>query len=104
MPGRTCWYTVVDGTARLCAMNLLLHGIGTPSDKSLVTVAEALRGDPGLRVDVIAANPPFGRKSSMTMVNEAREAEREDLVVVRDDFWASTSNKQLNFLSTSRRC
>ena len=49
-------------------------------------------------MDVIAANPPFGRKSSMTMVNEAGEAEREDLVVVRDDFWASTSNKQLNFL------
>ena len=91
-------WEIVDGTARLCAMNLLLHGIGTPSGKSLVTVADALRGDPGLRVDVIAANPPFGRKSSMTMVNEAGEAEREDLVVVRDDFWASTSNKQLNFL------
>lgn len=91
-------WEIVDGTARLCAMNLLLHGIGTPTGKSLVTVADALRGDPGLRVDVIAANPPFGRKSSMTMVNEAGEAEREDLVVVRDDFWASTSNKQLNFL------
>jgi len=91
-------WEIVDGTARLCAMNLLLHGIGTPSGKSLVSVADALRGDPGLRVDVIAANPPFGRKSSMTMVNEAGEAEREDLVVVRDDFWASTSNKQLNFL------
>ncbi len=91
-------WEIVDGTARLCAMNLLLHGIGTPNGKSLVTVADALRGDPGLRVDVIAANPPFGRKSSMTMVNEAGEAEREDLVVVRDDFWASTSNKQLNFL------
>jgi len=63
-----------------------------------VTVADALRADPGVRVEVIAANPPFGRKSSMTMVNEAGEAEREDLVIVRDDFWASTSNKQLNFL------
>ncbi len=91
-------WEIVDGTARLCAMNLLLHGIGTPSGKSLVSVADSLRGDSGLRVDVIAANPPFGRKSSMTMVNEAGEAEREDLVVVRDDFWASTSNKQLNFL------
>lgn len=91
-------WEIVDGTARLCAMNLLLHGIGTPTGPSLVTVADSLRGDPGLRVDVIAANPPFGRKSSMTMVNEAGEAEREDLVVVRDDFWASTSNKQLNFL------
>ena len=91
-------WEIVDGTARLCAMNLLLHGIGTPNGKSLVTVADALRGDPGLRVDVIAANPPFGRKSSMTMVNEAGESERDDLVIVRDDFWASTSNKQLNFL------
>ena len=91
-------WEIVDGTARLCAMNLLLHGIGTPNGKSLVTVADALRADPGVRVDVIAANPPFGRKSSMTMVNEAGEAEREDLVIVRDDFWASTSNKQLNFL------
>ena len=91
-------WEIVDGTARLCPMNLLLHGIGTPDGKSLVTVADALRGDPGLRVDVIAANPPFGRKSSMTMVNEAGGAEREDLVIVRDDFWASTSNKQLNFL------
>ncbi len=51
-----------------------------------------------MRVEVIAANPPFGRKSSMTMVNEAGEAEQEALVIVRDDFWASTSNKQLNFL------
>ena len=91
-------WEIVDGTARLCAMNLLLHGIGTPNGDSLVTVADSLRGDPGVRVDVIAANPPFGRKSSMTMVNEAGEAEREDLVIVRDDFWASTSNKQLNFL------
>jgi type I restriction enzyme M protein len=91
-------WEIVDGTARLCAMNLLLHGIGTPVGESLVTVADALRADPGVRVDAIAANPPFGRKSSMTMVNEAGEAEREDLVIVRDDFWASTSNKQLNFL------
>jgi type I restriction enzyme M protein len=91
-------WEIVDGTARLCAMNLLLHGIGTPNGRSLVTVADALGGDPGLRSDVIAANPPFGRKSSMTMVNEVGETAREDLVVVRDDFWASTSNKQLNFL------
>jgi type I restriction enzyme M protein len=34
----------------------------------------------------------------MTFVNVQGETEREDLVIVRDDFWASTSNKQLNFL------
>ena len=91
-------WEIVDGTARLCAMNLLLHGIGTPNGDTLITVGDALRADTGVRVDIVAANPPFGRKSSITMVNEAGEAEREDLVVVRDDFWASTSNKQLNFL------
>jgi type I restriction enzyme M protein len=91
-------WEIVDGTARLCAMNLLLHGIGTPSGKSLITVSDALRALPDARVDVVVANPPFGRKSSMTMVNEVGESEREELVVVRDDFWASTSNKQLNFL------
>jgi type I restriction enzyme M protein len=91
-------WEIVDGTARLCAMNLLLHGIGTPDGESLVTAADALRASPKDKYDLVAANPPFGRKSSMTMVNAAGEAEREDLVVVRDDFWASTSNKQLNFL------
>ena len=34
----------------------------------------------------------------MSVVNTEGEAEREDLVIVRDDFWASTSNKQLNFV------
>ena len=34
----------------------------------------------------------------MTFVSDEGEVEREDLVVVRDDFWASTSNKQLNFV------
>ena len=31
-------------------------------------------------------------------VNGAGRAEKQSLTVVRDDFWASTSNKQLNFL------
>src|SRR5207253_9312361 len=43
-------------------------------------------------------NPPFGKKSSVLVVNEEGESEREALTVVRDDFWASTSNKQLNFV------
>ena len=50
-------WEIVDGTARLCAMNLLLHGIGTPNGVSLVTVADALRADTGVRVEVVAANP-----------------------------------------------
>ncbi|CAN5608154.1 hypothetical protein BH20ACT21_BH20ACT21_12290 [soil metagenome] len=31
-------------------------------------------------------------------MNELGEREEESLVVVRDDFWAFTSDKQLNFL------
>jgi type I restriction enzyme M protein len=47
---------------------------------------------------VVLTNPPFGRKSSVLVINEEGEQEREALTVVRDDFWATTSNKQLNFL------
>ncbi len=43
-------------------------------------------------------NPPFGKKSSVTIVNEAGDTSKESLIINRDDFWASTSNKQLNFL------
>jgi type I restriction enzyme M protein len=34
----------------------------------------------------------------MTIVNDAGESSKESLVINRDDFWASTSNKQINFL------
>jgi type I restriction enzyme M protein len=89
-------WEIVDNTARLCVMNLYLHGIG--GDESPITVADSLAADPGERFDMVLTNPPFGRKSSVSVVNEAGDQERESLVVVRDDFWASTSNKQLNFL------
>jgi type I restriction enzyme M protein len=59
---------------------------------------DSLRADPGDRYDIVLTNPPFGRKSSVLVVNEAGEEERQALTVVRDDFWASTSNKQLNFV------
>jgi len=60
-------YELVNATARVCAMNLLLHGIG--SEKSVpVVVGED------------------GRTSS------------EKDTIERDDFWATTSNMQLNFV------
>lgn len=89
-------WEIVDNTARLCAMNLLLHGIG--SDQTPVRVEDALKGDPGDRFDVVLSNPPFGKKSSVQFVNDAGDEEAEDLTIVRDDFWASTKNKQLNFV------
>ena len=91
-------WEIVDNTARLCAMNLLLHGIAAADAESPLRVDDALKADPGDRFEMVLTNPPFGRKSSVTVVGADGEAKREDLTVVRDDFWASTSNKQLNFV------
>ena len=91
-------WEIVDNTARLAAMNLLLHGIEAPDSDSPVHVDDALRADPGQRFDMVLTNPPFGKKSSVTIVNDEGKAERMSLAVVREDFWASTSNKQLNFV------
>jgi type I restriction enzyme M protein len=91
-------WEIVDAAARLCVMNLLLHGIGAEDAESPIRVDDSLKSDPGERFEMVLTNPPFGRKSSIAYVNEEGESEREDLVVLRDDFWASTSNKQLNFL------
>jgi type I restriction enzyme M protein len=91
-------WEIVDATARLCVMNLLLHGIGAEDAGSPIEVDDALKALPSDRFEMVLTNPPFGRKSSISFVNEEGEKSREDLVVVRDDFWASTSNKQLNFV------
>src|SRR5713101_3997177 len=92
---------IVDGVTRLCAMNLFLHGVGpTSADEGdpPVRTDDSLRADPGERFDVVLTNPPFGKKSSMLVVTEEGESERQALTIVRDDFWATTSNKQLNFV------
>ena len=89
---------LVDSVARLCAMNLLLHGIGTDLEEDLpVVTKDALAGKHG-EYEIVLANPPFGKKSSVTIVNEAGDTSKESLIINRDDFWATTSNKQLNFL------
>jgi type I restriction enzyme M protein len=89
---------LVDSVTRLCAMNLLLHGIGGESEKEMpVVTKDALTGKHG-EYEIVLANPPFGKKSSVTIINEEGESSKESLIINRDDFWASTSNKQLNFL------
>jgi len=95
-------WEIVDNTARLCAMNLLLHGIGAADAESPILVDDALKADPGDRFEMILTNPPFGKKSSVTVIGVDGEARRDGLTVVRDDFWATTSNKQLNFLQHVR--
>lgn len=91
---------IVDNVTRLCAMNLLLHGIGPQAGEGTppVRTDDCLRGDPNERFDMVLTNPPFGKKSSVLVINDGGEEDRQALTVVRDDFWASTSNKQLNFV------
>ena len=87
---------IVDGVVRLCVMNLYLHGIG--GDESPIRVGDSLAAPPAEHYDMVLTNPPFGKKSSYTVVNGEGRAERESLIYERPDFWATTSNKQLNFL------
>jgi type I restriction enzyme M protein len=89
---------LVDGTARLAAMNLLLHGAGDPRGQSLIEVKDSLIADPGTRYSVVLSNPPFGRKSSIMMIGADGGESRDDITIERQDFVVTTSNKQLNFL------
>jgi type I restriction enzyme M protein len=95
-------WEIVDATARICAMNLLLHGIGTPEGESLVTVDDSLRAQPSSHFDMVLTNPPFGKKSSYKVINAEGNTESESMSYLREDFWATTSNKQLNFLQHVR--
>jgi hypothetical protein len=79
-------------------MNLLLHGIGTANGPSLIGVKDALIADPGRRWSLVLSDPPFGRKSSLTMVGADEREVREDREIERQDFVVTTSNKQLNFV------
>ena len=91
---------IVDGVTRLCAMNLLLHGIGPTADEAPppVETTDSLRADNSKRYSMVLTNPPFGKKSSVMVVTEDGDEGREALTITRDDFWATTSNKQLNFV------
>ena len=93
---------IVAGTRRLALMNMFLHNIGEIDGESMVLPTDALVADSGRRFDYVLANPPFGKKSSMSFTNEEGEQERDDLTYNRQDFWATTSNKQLNFVQHIR--
>lgn len=89
---------LVNNTFKMALMNLYLHNIGDIYGKIPVTKGDSLLADPGYRVDYVLTNPPFGKKSSITMTNEEGEEEEEELVYNRQDFWTTSSNKQLNFI------
>jgi len=93
---------IVASTRRMCLMNMFLHNIGEIDGSSFISPVDALISDEGTRFDYVLANPPFGKKSSMTITNEEGEQEKQNLSYNRQDFWATTSNKQLNFLQHIR--
>ena len=93
---------IVAGTRRLALMNMFLHNIGEIDGDSMVSPNDALIADGGTRYDYVLANPPFGKKSSMSFTNDEGEQEKDDLTYNRQDFWATTSNKQLNFVQHIR--
>ena len=70
----------------LASMNLYLHGVGIES--SPVKCEDSLEKEPSRLYDVILANPPFG----------TRPAGLGEISSMRQDFFAKTSNNQLNFL------
>lgn len=81
-------WEIVHGTARVCAMNLLLHGIG--SDESMpILVGDALLAHPGEYFDIVLTNPPFGKKSSIIVVGADGDVSEERETYERDDFWAT---------------
>jgi type I restriction enzyme M protein len=93
---------IVATTRRMALMNMFLHNIGEITGKSMISPVDSLISEPNELVNYVLTNPPFGKKSSMTFTNEEGKQEKEELTYNRQDFWATTSNKQLNFVQHIR--
>ncbi|MDX9703273.1 MAG: class I SAM-dependent DNA methyltransferase [Candidatus Auribacterota bacterium] len=91
---------IVPLAARLCVMNMYLHGVN--GEQSPISPDDSLKKNPGAICDMVLTNPPFGKKSSEKIITEEGKTATQSLTIVRDDFWAQTSNKQLNFLQHVR--
>ena len=88
---------LVPATGRLAVMNLMLHGMNA-DPCPIRSGQDSLASEPSTRYSMVLANPPFGKKSSISIVNEEGELEKEDHAYERLDFWVTTKNKQLNFM------
>ncbi|MCK4429180.1 MAG: N-6 DNA methylase, partial [Candidatus Aenigmarchaeota archaeon] len=91
---------IVPMAARLCIMNLYLHGVN--GETNPISPNDSLKNNPGGIYNMILTNPPFGKASSEKIITKEGKTARKGLTIVRDDFWAETSNKQLNFLQHVR--
>lgn len=83
-------------------MNLYLHNIGDLNSEPPIERADSLLVSPTTKFDYVLTNPPFGKKSSMTITNEEGTQSKDTLTYERQDFWTTTSNKQLNFIQHVR--
>ncbi len=90
-------WEIEKSTARLCLMNLYLHGIGDLKKTPDIHVTDSLKESINKKVDIVLANPPFGKTSSDVPTIDIKLAEKEGYFL-RDDFWVTTGNKQLAFL------
>lgn len=88
---------LVPNVARLCAMNLFLHGIVTNYKYPVIEIRDSLVSTMK-PVDMVLTNPPFGKKSSFTIIGEHGKSHTDKISYERPGFWATTSNKQLNFV------
>jgi type I restriction enzyme M protein len=98
---------IVDSVTRLCAMNLMLHGVGPNADDAEpppIETRDALGTEPGTHYDLVLTNPPFGKKSSVLIVGEDGETSRESLTVTRNDFWRRSAISSSTSSSTCARC
>ncbi|MEO0556387.1 MAG: class I SAM-dependent DNA methyltransferase [Bacteroidota bacterium] len=89
-------WEIEKATARLCLMNLYLHGIGDLEETPDILVQDSLKVSPN-KVDIVLANPPFGKSSSDIPTIDKEQAKKERYFL-REDFWVTTGNKQLSFL------
>lgn len=90
-------WEIVDETARLCLMNLFLHGIGDLINTPEIEVVDSLKEEPQKNsilywpihhsVKVVAIFPLMILKNG-----------KDTHYYYRSDFWTTTSNKQLSFL------
>lgn len=95
-------YRLID---MINAENWVMMGVKDKGDidgESSISANDSLIAPSKELYDYVLANPPFGKKSSMTFTNEEGEQEKEDLTYNRQDFWVTTSNKQLNFVQHIR--
>lgn len=90
-------WEIVPATARLCLMNLFLHGVGDLKSTPEIEVTDSLKESLNEKVNVVLANPPFGKTSSDVITNDEKKGKQVGYFF-RNDIWVTTSNKQLAFL------